>query len=121
MAKKKAKACTRVKRVKITTLELAPSELIHLRDILTIKLPPDLKQTLSESLARVEDRELVEQTLWSKVTDACKEAGLPLENEAPDYVVIMTAPPELNVYPMNPEGDIVTEERDEDGQASGEE
>lgn len=88
-------------------LSLSQDELTHLRDLLSISLPPEGEKTLSQSLS--ESNELdVDGSLWKKVGSACQEAGLELGDEAPDYVVMLSAPPALGVYRV-----IMEEEEEE--------
>jgi hypothetical protein len=82
-------------------LSLTKFELLHLRDLMGVLLPPDGAQTLSQSLALAEDRQLIESMLWDKVGRLCKQAKLPLDAEAPDYIVAPTAPPPMSVFQVN--------------------
>ena len=96
-----------VKRRKTFDLRLTKYELLHLRDLFSIVLPPDVKKTLSQALAELEDRPNVEAMLWDKIVDACKEADLPIEDESPDYIVAPTGPPPLGVFQLasDPDGE----------------
>ena len=85
------------------TLKLGLAELIHLRDLFSISLPVDLKTTVSQSLAAAQGRRVVETKLWNKVVSLCKEGAVPLDEEAPDFIVTVTAPPELGVFEVAPE------------------
>lgn len=87
-----------VRKRKTFTLRLSKFELLHLRDLLGVMLPPDLKQTVSQMLAATEDRLLVESHLWNVVAEACKEAELPLGDDAPNYIVTATASPPVGVF-----------------------
>ena len=68
---------------------------------MSVLLPPTGAQTLSQALAAVEDRNLIESILWEKVSALCSEAGLPLDGEAPDYIVAPTSPPPMGVFQIN--------------------
>jgi hypothetical protein len=105
-----------VKKRKTYELRLTKFELLHLRDVLSVALPPDAKKTLSQALAELENRLLVESTLWNKLVDACEEADLPVGDEAPDYVIAPNAPPSLSVFQLasEPPGDD-----DEEGEKVG--
>jgi len=96
------KKCTKDHAVATPTflLKLTKFELVHLRDVLSILSPPDLKQTLSQMLAEGEDRSLVEQKLWGKVTNVCVQAGVPTGDDAPDFVAAPMAPPPIGVFRM---------------------
>lgn len=90
-----------IKRQAVFELQLSRFELLHLRDLMSVLLPPTGAQTLSQALAAVEDRNLIESILWEKVSALCSEAGLPLDGEAPDYIVAPTSPPPMGVFQIN--------------------
>ena len=94
-------------KVKLTKVQLT-----HLRDMLGIVLPPDTKTTVSEALATIENRRFDEMKLWEKVKKACVKADIPVENDAPDFVVSMESHPTLSVYKLS-------EDDDEDGECCG--
>jgi len=48
-----------IKRQAVFELQLSRFELLHLRDLMSILLPPNGEQTLSQALAAVEDRNLI--------------------------------------------------------------
>jgi hypothetical protein len=86
---------------KTFSLKLTRFELIHLRDLLSIKMAPDLEQTISQALAAVEERPVIEAHLWRQVIAACKEAKLPLGDSAPDFVCAaepVVARPPVGIY-----------------------
>lgn len=92
-----------IKKRKTYEMRLTKFELLHLRDMFSILLPPDAKQTLSQALAVLEDRQIVETVLWRKIADACVEAGLPTDEAAPDYVVAPASPPPITVFQLSSE------------------
>ena len=94
-----------VKKQKTFDLKLTKFELIHLRDVMSVSLPPDLKKTVSQAIADLESRPLVESMLWTKVSNACDAAGLPLDDQAPDYVVAPSASPPMAVFQLASEPD----------------
>lgn len=102
----------KIKKRKTYELRLTRSELVHLRDLFSVVLPPDTKKTLSEHLAEVEDRVYIEEKLWTKLSDLLKEANLPVDDEAPDFIVAPTAPPAMSVFPLSAD-DVETQESDE--------
>lgn len=102
-----------VKKRKTYRLKLTKFELIHLRDLLSITLPPALEQTVSQALAVAEDRPLIEARLWSKVARACSDAELPLDDAAPDFVCAAAAAPPVGVFRLAQEPSD-TEEKGED-------
>jgi hypothetical protein len=90
-----------VKKYSTFELNLTKFELLHLRDLMSVLLPPDGAETLSQSLASAEDRSFIESMLWDKVSNLCKQAKLPLDSEAPDYIVAPLAPPPMGVFQVN--------------------
>ena len=94
---------TKFKKRKTFSLKLTKFEVLHLRDLFSVLLPPDAKQTLSQALAFLEERQLVEAVLWSKIHDVCVEAGLPVGDSAPDYVVAPASPPPISVFQLSSE------------------
>lgn len=90
-----------LKRHAVHSLLLTRFELLHLRDLMSVLLPPDGAQTLSQALASVEERSLIESMLWEKISKLCNEAKLPLDAEAPDYIIAPVAPPPLGVFQVN--------------------
>lgn len=122
MARKAAKK-PNMKRVKTSALNLTLEELIHLRDLFNIRFPSTVTagMTVSQSLAKIEDREVIETRLWDKLVKLLKPTGIPLGDEAPDHIIAMTAPPELGVFPVEVREDFadVTEEEEDDGSDDG--
>lgn len=90
-----------IKKHSTFDLNLTKFELLHLRDLMSILLPPDGAETVSKSLAAAEDRLLIESMLWDKLCKLCKQAKLPMETEAPDYIIAPTSPPPMGVFQVN--------------------
>lgn len=113
-----------VKRQATFDLQLTRFELLHLRDLMAILLPPDGALTVSQALASSEDRTIIEATLWDKLSRLCIKAKLPVESEAPDYIIAPLAPPPLGVFQVNhdlnsgraPTGFLPEEEKNEEEQ-----
>ncbi len=105
-----------LKPKKTFTLKLSLVELVHIRDLFSVLLPVDLKQTVSQSLAASQGRQLIETKLWNKIVTLCNEGGVPLDDEAPDFIITVTAAPELGVFEISPERaeDEVSSGLDED-------
>jgi hypothetical protein len=80
------------------TLRLTRLQLIHLRDALSVRLPPTYEQTLSEILAERTQRTVTEVTLWEKLGGACEQANIALGDEAPDYVIGISGPAPMSVF-----------------------
>jgi hypothetical protein len=89
------------KKLKAYAIKFTVDELVHLRDLFSILLPPDASRTLSQSLAQSEHRTMIEAKLWSKLNKLFADAGIPLGDEAPDFAVAPDAPPSLGVYQLN--------------------
>ena len=94
-----------IKKRKTYDLRLTKFELLHLRDLFSILLPPDAKQTMSQALAELENRSLIETMLWKKVFQACLDAGLPTGDSAPDYVAAPASPPPSSVFQLSSDPD----------------
>ena len=102
------------KKVKTYDVKLTTDELIHLRDLFSILLPPDASKTLSQALAQAERRSMIEAKLWDKLNKLCAKAGVPLGDEAPDYAVAPMSPPTLGIFPLNVQNHEDQEEEEED-------
>lgn len=105
MPKKKDEQAS--KKQDVFMITLTKMELVHLRDLFSIVLPPDAKRTVSQALAEVENRTMNESMLWSKISDACVMANLPVGDAAPDYVVSASAAPPLSVFQLASEPEAV--------------
>ena len=108
-----------IKLKKTYEVRFTKFELMHLRDLMSISLPPDGEQSISESLAKVENRTMVESSLWKKLTAACESVGLPTGDNAPDYIVAPTGMPPLGVFQLatEPPGESDEEEDEEEDDA----
>ena len=116
MAKnKKNKVGNKVKKVKTYEVKLTKNELVHIRDLFSVVMPPDTKKTLSQQLAELEDRVYVEDKLWAKLAEVCKEASVPVDSEAPDYIVVPTSPPPMGIFQLSPEETAEEDDSDERG------
>lgn len=100
----------KIKKRKTYDLRLTRTELAHLRDLFSVVLPPDVKKTLSQHLAELEDRSFVEEKLWDKIASICAIAEVPLNEEAPDYIVAPAGPPPMSVFHLS--SDSVDEEEE---------
>lgn len=89
-----------VRRKKTFPVRLTRFELLHLRDLFSVLLASDTSQTVSQALAAVEDRRLVEARLWQKLASTCREADLPTDDEAPDFVVAASQAPPVGVFKL---------------------
>ena len=89
-----------IKKNKTVQVKLTKLELVHLRDLMSVLLPPEATKTLSAALAEVESRPIVESILWKKIAAACEEAGLPVADEAPDYIIAAMGTPQLGVFQL---------------------
>lgn len=101
MSKETTSKKPKIHRQKTFDLCLTKHELLHVRDMMSIILPPNGEKTISQNLAELEDRTLIETMLWEKISKLCSAANLPLGNEAPDYVVAPNGPPPMAVFHIN--------------------
>lgn len=79
------------------SLSLTVTQLKHLRDVLSIIASPGSTRTLSQVLAENEERPTSEALLWSKIAQLCATVGVSLDDDAPDFMIVMCRPPELTV------------------------
>jgi hypothetical protein len=105
-----------IKQKKTYEIRFTKFELLHLRDLMSITLPPEGKQTVSEVLASIENRTMIEGSLWEKITNACSSVGLPVGDEAPDYVVAPTGIAPMGVFQLAHEPPSGISENEEDGE-----
>lgn len=105
MKKKSKNKDQKIKKQKSFTLKLTKFELLHLRDLMSVLLPPTGDETLSGALAKLENRSVIEGMLWKKIASSCVEARLPMMESAPDYMIAPIAPPPLGVFQINTEPD----------------
>ena len=103
-----------IKRRKTFPLRLNKFELLHLRDLFGVMLPPELKTTLSQQLALSQDRALIEAKLWQKLAALCAEAELPMGDDAPDFVVAAAGAPPVGVFELAHEPNAEEESEDND-------
>lgn len=96
-----------IKKRKTFELRLTKFELLHLRDLFGVLLPPEATQTLSQALATAEGRPMVEMTLWKKIAGLCDVAEVPLGDDAPDFIVAPTSTPPISVFQVasDPDGE----------------
>lgn len=94
-----------VKSQKVYQMSLTAVELVHLRDLFGVFLPPEGEQTVSSALARVEKRSIAERLLFEKILDLCKAAKLPTQEAAPDFIIGLAANPTLGVFPISSDDD----------------
>jgi len=105
-----------VRTKKTFPLRLTRFELLHLRDLFSVLLASDASQTVSQALAAVEDRRLVEARLWQKLVGSCREADLPVDEDAPDFVVAASQAPPVGVFKLAEEP---PKDEDDDDEEAG--
>lgn len=93
----------KIKKRKTYDLRLTKYELLHLRDLFGVVLPPDASKTMSQALAELEGRPLVETKLWTKIAALVEVAGLPSGDDAPDFVVAPVSTPQISVFQISSE------------------
>ena len=101
MSKETTQKKPKIHRQKTFELLLTKHELLHIRDLMSIMLPPNGEKTVSQTLAELEDRNLIESMLWDKLSKLCTAANLPLNDEAPDYIIAPVGPPPMSVFHIN--------------------
>lgn len=97
-AKKKVKEEEKVKKTKLFELKLSKTELIHLRDMLSILFPSADEKTISQALATAEQRTFEESSLWKKIASLCVDAEVPVDDEAPDYAIVPIGHAPMGVF-----------------------
>jgi len=86
------------KHVSIYDLKLTRYELLHLRDLFSVCVQSEGQVTVSQSLARLEDRPIIEQKLWQKISKACQEMNIQVGESAPDYLIVAISQPTMGVF-----------------------
>ncbi len=81
---------------------------------MSVALPPEGSQTVSNSLAVAENRQLIENGLWKKISEACVNVGLPVGDDAPDYVIAPSGMTPLGVFQISSDPYAKTSSEDED-------
>ena len=99
------KTGSKTKKVKTIRLEVTAQELVHIRDLMSVALPPDGERTVSSCLALITKRQVKEGLLWKKVAAACKRNKLPIGDTAPDYFLDLCARV-IDVFPANTEDEL---------------
>lgn len=84
-------------------VRLTRPELEHIRDLFSVILPTEMKDTISQKLATLKGCSLIEAKLWQKLVKACNDASLPLDDEAPDFVVTAISTPPIGVFELSKE------------------
>lgn len=79
-------------------LTLTRDELIHLRDLMSVVLPPDGDKTLSSALAALSKSQVKEGILWKKILDVCVKNKIDVGPDAPDFYLDFAVPPTLTVF-----------------------
>ena len=96
-------ATRKTTKKRLSSLELNDLELIHIRDVLSVRLP-GIPATVSSALAMLEDRDELEVALWSKVTALCADRGIDLDDDAPDFGISYVSQPRLMVKRLDLKG-----------------
>lgn len=104
-----------IKTRKTFPVRLTKFELLHIRDLFSVVLPSEMRETVSQRLAQSQDRTLVEARLWQKLARVCHEAGLPMDDDAPDFVVAASGAPPIGVFELAHEPAQPAEEEAEEG------
>ena len=102
--------------IKTYEVRLTKLELLHIRDLFNVRLPPDGDKTVSVALAEAEGRPVIESGCWRKFGPAFEAAGVEVGDAAPDHMVIPTGMAPMTVMPIASEPQ--DEDEDEQGQGS---
>ena len=78
-------------------LTVTAVELAHIRDLMSILLPPTGARTLSQELAIAEGRPYVDNILFKKIYEACDSANVPTGTCAPDFGLSLLEMPTITV------------------------
>lgn len=93
------------KKRKSGVLNIEIDELQLLRDVMSVVIesregPPGVR--VSDIVADFTKLSEAEQRLWKKVKNLCVELQVPVEKEAPDYVITMVDKPFVNIFEVEP-------------------
>lgn len=91
----------RGKKGETHTLTLSRQQLIHLRDLMSIRLPPRYTRTISADLAKAEKRVSSESKLWKAIYEICENAKISTGHDAPDFSLELAATPRLEVVQID--------------------
>jgi hypothetical protein len=93
-------------KVKLSKLLLSNSELIHLRNLMSVQFPSNNEEeTVSNLLAAHDGSTFVEKKLWNKVYQLCKKQNVAVGESAPDYIVVLTDMPKMTIVKSQPDDD----------------
>lgn len=84
-------------KLTVCQLDLTAVELAHIRDLMSVLLPPLGTRTLSQELAISEGRPYIDVVLFEKVYAACKTIGVPTGANAPDFGLVLAETPSIIV------------------------
>lgn len=82
---------------KTTVLSLSRDELVLLRDLMSIRLPPTFEDTISSVIATKQNKSLQETTLWEKIVEACSVLNIGVGELAPDFAIVLAGLPALDI------------------------
>lgn len=91
------------KKTELYTLKLDKLQLAHLRDLMSVTLPPRYSRRISTDLAHAEKRVAAEDALWKMVYALCENADIDLNADAPDFSLAIAAAPRLEVVQIEME------------------
>lgn len=82
---------------KTYTLNVTAVELAHIRDLMSVLLPPSGERTLSQELAIAEGRPYIDSVLFKKIYTVCGTADVPTGAAAPDFGLTLAEVPGIVV------------------------
>lgn len=88
---------------------LSVDELIHLRDLFSVRLPPTFEHTVSTLLSAKLDKSQMESNLWDKLIELCKKAEIPVGDEAPDFAINLAGLPPMDIFEISPQKNVLDE------------
>lgn len=98
----------KLRKRKTIPLRVTRLELVHLRDLFSVLLSNKADKTLSQALAEAEGRSLIEARLWQRLVEVCREANLPMGEDAPDFIcAAVLSPPPVGVFRIAQDPDEV--------------
>lgn len=84
-------------------LTLTRDELIHLRDLMSVVLPPNGDKTVSSALSSLTKNQVKEGILWNKIIDLCVKNKIEIGSDAPDFYLDFAVPPSIGVFASSSE------------------
>jgi hypothetical protein len=91
------------------SVSLSVDELIHLRDLFSVRLPPTFEHTVSTLLSAKLNKNQMESNLWDKLIELCKKAEIPVGDAAPDFAINLAGLPPMDIFEIAPQKNVLDE------------